>query len=338
MSTAFTPIEQGRDWQDMDLFNECVLGYYERRNAAENANDSGSGPLEPGGDIQALALWTEIQNWLEENCVNFVDHNVAIEGAASVTMFTLATWRAAAGLDVDGFRRATVWVPDPTSPDWTADPDFSFGVMQAGDILGPWILDDLQKGLSALKWTVEPSVEESLSSLDPDIHNKRVSHYGAVSCEQERADAIANWDIPGSYTEFSYGNWGYNAYYDCYVRSYKTGGGNWVFGGWRTDVTWRVGVVFSRPYSCDFFGLAYAIGVPFQDIDGLGLTENKLHLLGSKGESSDNYQEQNVGGAVTTCPLALVAADLCPVGSTAYERGAGISDTWWILNWNFTNA
>lgn len=340
MSEAFTPITQGQDWQSMDAYNQCVLAYYERRCAAAIGQEFETNPLEAGDDIQSITLWTEIQNWLETHCVDFVNHTATIEGETSVPMFTLATWRVAAGLDVDGFRRATEWIPDPTTPDWTDDPEFCFGLMQVGDIIGPWLLHDLQKGLSALKWTKEPGV-------DPDLHVKSVWHSGSVSCEDERNHTIANW-TSGPYSENWYAHWEGETDYRSWARSVQSRSGTWRFDGSRTDTTWRFYRGVNLPIAYDFYGLARGIpesgppyyfpAVPFQDIDSLGLTENKLHLLGTKAENSDSPQEQNVGGTVTACPVQLISGALCPVGSTSYERTAVISETWWILKWNFTNS
>lgn len=59
--------------------------------------------------------------------------------------FNLDNWRATAGLNANGFRRST----DGTT--------FYYGQMQGGDIIGLWIIEDLQAGFGALKWILAES-------------------------------------------------------------------------------------------------------------------------------------------------------------------------------------
>ncbi len=54
----------------------------------------------------------------------------------------------------NGFRRATTW---PT--DWTDynDPAYSYGRIEEGDIIGPWLFNDAYNGLNLLRWGWIPS-------------------------------------------------------------------------------------------------------------------------------------------------------------------------------------
>ena len=130
MSTAFTI--NYTNWQTLSKINEIQLAYSERRQVI---GQSASANTTEGTDVQSASYWNIYQNWLESNCTSFVNHGSIPD------VFTLATWRASAGLNANGFRRST----DGSS--------FSYGNMQAGDIIGQWIFDDLIKGFSALKKT-----------------------------------------------------------------------------------------------------------------------------------------------------------------------------------------
>jgi len=103
-----------------------------------------------GGTVKPTHLL--IQEMLEALAPRFVDHRQSgytdTSETEPIAPFTVSTWRAAAGLNSSGFRRATAW-DDPS-----ADPTFDYGLIQTGDIAGYWIWEDIVKGLKALKWTV----------------------------------------------------------------------------------------------------------------------------------------------------------------------------------------
>jgi len=87
--------------------------------------------------------FASIQTELEYLPPLYVDHATGPlnAGKTSFLYFTLATWRSAAGLNPNGFRRTG------------QDGVLSYGHAQAGDLLGDWIYEDIQHGYSALKWT-----------------------------------------------------------------------------------------------------------------------------------------------------------------------------------------
>ena len=131
-----------------------------------------------------------IQEMLEALAPCFVDNRHSGYTDTSETdpiaPFTVSTWRAAAGLNSSGFRRATEW--DAPS----ADPTFDYGLIQTGDIAGYWIWVDIIKGIKALKWTV------ALTTLT----SKR-SNYVSIASEEDDtfSDAISigdtAWAAPG---------------------------------------------------------------------------------------------------------------------------------------------
>lgn len=65
-------------------------------------------------------------------------------------VFTQATFYAAAGMDAGGFRRYN-------GDDWdgTTDPTFEYGYIEAGDIYGWWIWEDLQRAFSTMRMTAD---------------------------------------------------------------------------------------------------------------------------------------------------------------------------------------
>jgi len=134
VSTPFTT-PAGQSWQT--LLSEITLAYSERRQAI---GQSAYTP-EAVRDVQSSAYWRTLQGWLESNCTSFIDHvNGPLTDAGDAFLyFTLATWRAAAGLNANGFRRSPL-------AGGTA-----YGQMQIGDAIGGWIFEDLQRGFGALR-------------------------------------------------------------------------------------------------------------------------------------------------------------------------------------------
>jgi hypothetical protein len=223
MSAAFTsPYDWARGGQDLAGANEIMRAWYERAYATFYSGSIIS-PLTVGTDAQARELWGGpywyhpysfgLQGLLEGKRTNgdsgavsghpsFVDHvnGPLTEAGDSFLYFTRAAWQEAAGLNVsavdgESYRRVTEMDED-------GNPVFGqFGYIQVGDIRGPWIFEDLQKGLAALKWvTFPPPVYyggeyedwgisafdglEKYGSSNPPHHNK----------EDAYASAIANWN------------------------------------------------------------------------------------------------------------------------------------------------
>lgn len=336
--SAFTTVTTKADWiQNLDKINEIVLSYSERRQAI---GDSAVAARVAGDDAHAQSFWRGIQNWLEAECVHFVNDAVAIAGESAVTMFTLATWRTAAGINASGFRRATVWEPDADAPDWTVDPEYAYGKIAVGDIYGPWILDDLQKGLAALKWT---NAHLAASAANTDSNSHVFAGSGGNDCATDRGLCEDNYDAGWGST------WGY-AYYICirWASSYYAIPPDAAFSGFSveraksapkvtipviSDVTcdWQLYVLPSKATKYDNF----MPPVTFVDLDAGGWVENELDLWDSgSGVSSSGIVADELSGT-TTFPMDLTTAVNCPLGGDIFE-GMQVTMVDWILKWNFS--
>lgn len=143
----FTPVASWpKGGQDVSSANEIIQAYIEHRQVLGQSVD-GISFIEAGDNAQDKAIWNEIGSWLQTNCVNFLDTtNIADESFLTTDKsflngFSVDTWKAAAGLH--GCYRRKI----------NAEDEWSYGPIAAGDIRGAWTFQDLQKGLSALKWT-----------------------------------------------------------------------------------------------------------------------------------------------------------------------------------------
>ncbi len=115
------------------------------------------GGLQTAFSAISASIWpdTETDSWPP-----FLDHNQTLEGSNRIRFlrWTPTTFCAEVGLPVYtfaggalgiGWRRTTVHPSDP------AFVDFDHGPMEAGDIIGPWILEDLEKVCCAIRWIEE---------------------------------------------------------------------------------------------------------------------------------------------------------------------------------------
>lgn len=127
------------------------------------------------GDATNKPVHLLIQEMLEALAPWYVDHGATVPVD---TPYTVSTWRSRATIS-SGFRRATTWA-DPT-----ADPSFSYGLIQTGDIAGYWIWADIVLGLKALQKTA--------------IGTYNLAYYSATTASgateaAAKADADAVWD------------------------------------------------------------------------------------------------------------------------------------------------
>lgn len=133
--------------------------------------------------------------------------------------YTLESFAAAAGLQYpDLWRRRT-----------TVDGDFIYGRMQSGDIIGPWIIEDLQKALGALtRWVRRGrySIELYGSSVWPyykaaDAESDDIDEGGTLSQAKNRAlDGLAAraWDATTSPSSWSRVGRHYNLWWHASMR------------------------------------------------------------------------------------------------------------------------
>ena len=318
MSTAFTP-PANATWQT--LLNELTLAYSERRQAVGSAAYTATDDR----DVQAAAYWAAMQGWIQSNCGLFIDW---VNGPTNPRAydpyfwglflgFSLSAFRAAAGLNALGFRR----VPEGVEWDGETDPEWSYGVMQAGDTIGPWIFEDLQKAFSALRWT---SVALDFEKITRQRKEATSTCWGI--CKIDKAELAASWAaaswVP---TDYLYSIEAQHYFYGSHrVKS---------SGPWPSN-----SIPTMRPCTSDLY-LHVLPADPdnyevFQDIDGIGLAEGS-QLFESQGASSDAIRYYVAGGMGNYATEPTAAAGLtCPSQPKLYV--AKIPTAAVLLKWDFT--
>ena len=141
------------DWSAAAILNEFINAINERASAA-GGGVSSAAAVAVGDDVQRVEFFRNLQTWIESYLGAFVVSHVAgvprssgcFDNTASIDSYAnLAAVFSAAGLEYSNWRRYT------THPDEGGG--VAYGQMQAGDIIGPWIFEDLQKCLNVLVWT-----------------------------------------------------------------------------------------------------------------------------------------------------------------------------------------
>lgn len=334
MSTPFTTVAGAGGTGLRDIFNLTFLteiydAFAER--AVFSSYPLEVEPFEAGDDLQVLVGgqgWYGYQEYLATHLVpRFIPVKDDYTGLvlapyqSNDRQFFIDAGITPEGSATFGFRRATSW--DPETDDWTdiSDPMFSYGLMQKGDIIGPWIMVDLQNALSALKNTVK-SV-----TLSPATGHRRTSEMGYYysTCEQSRSVALASWSAA------AWTNYAAAGKYVFYARRATLSPTYWVHEAERQyrKYTRSADAFFSsagRPLTVDFY--AIQTGTPSPDFPAIGPGQSILI-------QSNIVAGGTVGIKVDTDPI-LVFGWTCP-----FDPGSTVSismEALWVVRHDPTHC
>lgn len=188
---GFTPPSFNLDWSAVGFINEFIDAISERNSVLPHP-----GPYPPplpaieiGDDVQAASFWAGLQGKVEQLAVQYVDDTDSgadWDAQSSIPLHTLATFRASAGINPNGFRRA------PGAWDGIGLPAFEFGLMEEGDIIDNWIFEDLQKAIDALKFTLVFQSTVGLRVENMEVRNATVE-FIPPPCSQMIDDVDQAW-------------------------------------------------------------------------------------------------------------------------------------------------
>lgn len=151
---GWTPITSGVDWQAASFVNEYIAALNERKTVIGQSENLVA-EVAAGDDISAATFWGEpylgfgigLQSQILAIApFNFVDPSTAsdLTGLTTAAFWTASTFKQAIAGNIGGFRRYTTHPDDGGS--------VGYGIMQQGDIIGPWIFEDLQSALNKMVW------------------------------------------------------------------------------------------------------------------------------------------------------------------------------------------
>ena len=310
MSAPFT--EPTSDWSKLSVINELVRAVYERTGGAMA---DPAYPVTDGADVQKRSFWRNMQIYLDSYSLRYLDISQMSGGSFDGVQaafpyvfpggsgyhirypsYTEATWRAAAGMSPNGWRRTTDGI------------SFEYGLMAEDDAIGPWIVEDLVRGVNALRWCYA-------SSLATD-YIRYIGGYGDhASCASTLSANLASWaehtlgsnpGAPEERIEYHINEFGH------YLTTERSGTEHtiqpaiWVYGS-KVGLNYRV--------------QGYVVPWTFQTFDdlGTGWTQNNLNLVQSV--ASPAVGETWRAGWSTVNPASGLS---CPIatGSFGYDSNA----------------
>ena len=191
MAWPITDWTTNPDWAAIANINAFIGAVRERQSALDDAQTPALANV--GDDVQLASLWAGLQQWVEDNYAAFVQsHDAGVKRATTYhddkdhdAYATLAALLTAAGAGAANWRRYTTH-PDDGGSDLG-------GQMQAGDIIGPWVFEDLQKALNAMVWT-----QNSITYIDGASGGRYRGDRGTGSTwAVSKAGAEADWHALG---------------------------------------------------------------------------------------------------------------------------------------------
>lgn len=334
-AAGFSQVQDGMNWASTQVAWEITLSISERSQVL------GKGTYDTVAEEGMNAVsattnhWVNWQTWLESECTNFVNTNHTIAGAHSISNWTLTTWRLSCGFS-NGFRRATNW--SVTADDWTAYTALmyknpGYGGIQSGDIMGPWIVEDLQKGLKALTRTWTSNYWGAGPSPVRVYTTNGIAN--ALGADQNAATALSNCR-----TDFANKMWTYQEdyFYVVYRRSDDPdfGGDTWNWyanRAYSTPICESLVVPNGVTHDWSLYWQPQVYGNSFLDIDGYGLTNGVLCLWDSGAGSVSTSITATTIGLITSFP-----PDVIPTNGPeeVVSEGVGCDGANWIFDWNFS--
>jgi len=207
-AATFTPVTAGSDYlQDQSSSNspswQVFNAYAERYQFHYGTSRPPRNVPAPGTNMQALSvqgatgtnavdMYGAIQLYVVTQSVYVATNFIGTSYTNGVNTWAL-TWekiKLLSGMSTNGWRKATVW--NPSIHDWRIVDDAmwtnttgnGYGYIEAGDIIGPWIIDDLQRGLAQLhtrRFTQVTSVTYRFRSGKSNTRSSAVSAYESSS-------------------------------------------------------------------------------------------------------------------------------------------------------------
>lgn len=320
MATFINPNQDGLASMNVgtgSVLRECLDAYNERCEAC------GKEDLEialPDADVVSLNITeaTRLVYGLMHGLELLVATNRWLDDQDSEpdTVLTNARWRTNADLPsgAGNWRRATVW-PSGGQPTFLTP-----GAVAAGDIYGPWILQDIQKGIDALRWTWVKKIEtleaqrKSASGILGDTRSEAISN----ACDEF---ASMEWEDKGSVSK----EWGVMAsgtgsQSAILAATSVEGSGykaSFIFGTNKVKITTP-----SDSIDCavDLYVKAslFLSSPPFAS-GGFGWAEDVWQIQQSWGSASRVSETTAMLGTPTVCPFTQVGYTSESSGSTGFD-------------------
>lgn len=289
--------------------------------------------LNPGTAIQQYNLWWGLQHMIEYIAQYFtISHENGIEKSTPALIQqingyeTLADVFAATDLPHSNWRRYTTHPNDGGT--------VQYGRVQAGDIMGPWVFEDIQKCLNVLVWTTAGTNSVPGMSYVHTANFVDGVNYSGYGLDERtytaaKAGAIADWGLSTS------------TYY--HVMAYSHAHGQYLnyYGRWDWDADIRhsdakiqvTGLSAGVMREAIFYIWPISLyGYDFDD-NGYGFTRDEYNMVGSPKTGDGETITSDLSGT-DTATMPNWIEDPPPGQGGAWGLGFGTSFAAAILKWN----
>lgn len=314
-------------FRDLAFYNEIQSAMSERMLAALSQPLS---PLTENNYCQSVYLYSNWQTYLETFCLNYIDH---INGPLAADKkdflkFTLATWRTAAGLNPAGFTRYN-----------TNGSVKGYGIAQLNDAICPPLLSEIQRGISALKWSIGGGYNYNTTAANAwpssDSMEWRAAYYADTApwtTLKAEAESLYN-----AGEQYEYG----------YIIGGMTNGNNYsaiIGAGFAIDAYIPLATVFPMTAIADgyiypekiTYNSAWASPLSEYYANGDGYTENEFTQIstGTYAANSNKAPIGSYGHSIASKPAWCNT----PTSDARQQKGWLARTTFSLFKWNFTNA
>jgi len=309
------------DWAATGVVNSFVNAVRERHKALYNgAEPPGISTVAAGDDVQAASLWRALQQWVEDHYDQFVVSHTGgtakspgcYNGEADIPTYgSLDDVFSAAGLST------TAWRAYTTHPD---DGGTSHNrKIQAGDIIGPWLFEDLQAVLNVLVWTTPSASWDNKGEMNERSGFGQDSDYNTALVEAQQGFDASIYNggacpTAGGSETYQWGQW--------YINLFR----------WYSYIKTEPHNAVAR--AVDFYASAHAYPGGVWDRQGdwpADYTPGTLYYVGSVGPSTDT--------TVYSAPVGDASAGNYP------NRGSGVTAGYEcddppvvVVRWNVTDG
>jgi len=353
---------------ELEQANNIIKGLNQRKQAlAQDPIDE----LETCKEFYSVKTWRDIQEWFAQrvkykdderiiygffenpdqvdqwgfsmpykNVGRFVDPTVQDWGGKEkIPYLTVSKWRKVAGLHENGFRK--VIRKDAVGGEF----EFEYGLIEKGDVIGDWILEDIKKGLDALETTYH---QKYTRSEHGEGFRKKIGstndHPTSIGTKQALKECRENYEDGGWEVSTTPGR-----YYEVH-RSLSHKGMAWschatVRRAVSSPKLTRIFVGFLDGKNFDWQAYLFPedAGKDFKDLDNIGFEKEKFFDFDSgqftAGEEVEVTTEKEIKGENDweKIPLDLdpaVSEDISCVDDK-FSEGASVHKVIWTLRWPF---
>lgn len=308
MGWSWTTAAAGDDWQDRAYIKELYEAWNERRVAIGQSAVT----VPAAGDYaSSVALFADVQQWIETNCSTFArSHNadgtaradaywdgqvIADASLQSTLTWSVSTLRQSAGLNASGFTRLT-------------GSGTSYGIAQAGDYVAATLFNELRACLDRLIWVYRKIITSSTATYRQGFG----STFAAAQSSYAAASTFSGSLLP----------------YIAYAESKRDGTSSYILT--RAASTTKVTESTAKPCAIDWYYHTVKWSSAGFEAHGDSVTEGEFVCFDQSASSSGPYPRSS-----STAGNVAAAASFTDPGAVSFSGVGYYLHPYAIIRWEF---